>query len=99
MKFDLNKPILDLQGEPVKSGQSEETWTAKRAISDALMSQYQAETLTGEQKLARYSLAIEIHAGNGEIALKAEQIVTIKEVACLAFGPLVYGRICDTLDK
>ena len=103
MKVDLNKPILDLLGDPVKisviKGKSEEVWTIKRAVCDALMQQYQAEITTGDQKLARYSLALKIHESNGEIDLKAEQIVLMKEVANLAYAPLVYGRICEMLDK
>lgn len=96
MKLDMNKPILDLHGDPIKN--EEQDWSMKEAISDALLRQYDSETLTGEAKIMRYSLALEIFNSNGTIDLKAEQIVTIKEVACLAYAPLVYGRICDAID-
>lgn len=96
MKLDMNKPVLDLHGDPIKI--KERDWSMKEAISDALMRQYDVEKLTGDIKLARYSLAMEIFKSNGEIDLKAEQIVTIKQVACLAYAPLVYGRICEAVD-
>ncbi len=97
MNFDLSKPILDLNGEPLSMGDRD--LSVKSAISDALMRQYDSEVLTGEAKLSRYSLAMEVHTSNGSIDLKAEDIVLIKQVACLAYSPLVYGRICETIDE
>lgn len=96
MKLDVNKPILDIHGDPIKRG--EKDWSIKAAISDALMTQFDNEILTGDQKLMRYSLAMEIYKSNGSIDLKAEQIVIIKQVICLAYAPLVYGRIGEVID-
>jgi len=97
MKLCLDNPVLDLRGEPITK--NDQDWSIKEAISDALMQQYDTEKLTGDMKLARYSLAMEIYKSNGEISLKAEQIVMIKEVSCLAYMPMIYGRICDLVDR
>lgn len=96
MKIDFSAPINDINGEPMKDGET--IITLGSICCTALLATYQDEqNIGGPEKVRRFHLAE--HAITGK-----PQDVDIKDVDLLrtliakAFNPLVVGRAYNIID-
>lgn len=88
MRFDFDKPILDLDNKPVEDA------TFKTISLQALSVTFPGEeNLPGEEKYKRYALAIRII--NGDYECKVEEIALLKSLIGRGFTPVVVGRCFD----
>jgi hypothetical protein len=94
--IDFDTPILDLNDDPVMENGQEVT--LEKVCITALMMQAQNENPppSGEEKFQRYLLATKC---KGQVALKAEEIATLKRLIGVICPPLVVGRCWQLLDQ
>lgn len=100
IEVDLNTPILDEKGAPVKiGGDSKEDATVKDVVARALFTSFPDEKgLSGEEKYKRAVLGTKIANSTGKIDLSSEDITLIKKLVGMAFNNLVVLRVWDVLD-
>lgn len=97
MKIDFTKPILNLDGTPVKLSERD-TLTLKAVSTGALLSAHPSdENLPGEDKAKRFALAMTIEQADGAIDLKPEDVVTLRSLIGRGYAPLVVGRAYELL--
>lgn len=100
-EFDVTAPILDLDGKPVKDGES--ILTSGRVAIIALTSPYQDEqNLAGEEKVKRFAVALKIQGsiGSGQkLDLTVDELALIKKLVGKGMAPLVVGRVWEMIDK
>ena len=103
MKINFNEPFVDLSNEPIieKTQIGKETKDVtiilKAICTTALLALQEKENLSGEEKVKRYELAKRIFAG-GEINLKTEQIVLLKDLIGKSFTPIIVGQAFRMLE-
>ena len=96
---DFSAPIVDLVGKPM------EDCGDKPAGCGAVLTLSKVSTLAltmqpntpANEKFKRFQLALKIAAG-GEIGLKAEEIVLIKDAVAATMTPVVVGRVYQLLE-
>lgn len=92
MKIDFSKPITDLDGKPV------EDLTLRVVALNALMAMLPDEqNLPGDQKVARFALAMRVNAG-GEVDVSPEDIALMKTLIGKTYGALAVGRAYEILN-
>jgi hypothetical protein len=100
MNIQLNVQLKTLDGEPLKKdAEGEACWDVRSIIIQSLLSTHADYTPTGEQKLSDYRLANSVKDAVLDLDLKSEEVVHIKECVCRMFNTLVYGQMCDLLEK
>lgn len=93
MKINMNIPVLTLDGNPMKNENGSEV-TVKGLVVNAVLGIFRGEeNLSGEEKITRWKLATAIHKAEEEVALTPEDIVLIKKLVALMYGPNVVGPI------
>jgi hypothetical protein len=107
MKINVTQQLKSIEGEPLTTpkatcpqcGQATEAVpvTVRQIVTGALMAQRQGETLSGEEKVRRYALALRVHNEN-EPDLPVEDVALIKELVGQGYGPLVVGQVWVLLD-
>jgi hypothetical protein len=89
VKIDFNRPILDLDGNPLKT-EDGRTATLLSLAKSALIGQFADEQgLSTDAKVARFELAMKLVGGNYD--LDASEVVLLKTVIGKGFGPLPVG--------
>lgn len=91
-KFNLNQPIPNLEGEPLKQG--DKVLTHGAVIRNALMQPVEGDT--GSQKLRKFEVGLKCATDESE--LSAEDITLIKKCVGDMYAPLVVGRVFNLLD-
>ena len=99
MKINFEQVLVDLKGENIKDGRDGqgEILKLKTVCVNSLLSDFQDERSTGEEKVERYELAKKIHAG-GEIDLKTEKIAMLKQRVGKLYLPIVVGQVYEMLE-
>lgn len=103
MKINLNKPVLNLQGEEMYLGNNDGSKSESLALISslviaALTASYKEES-DGEEKQKRFELAEKIQNNADEVELVSEDIVFIKQFVNKAFSdPVIYSRIVQALE-
>jgi hypothetical protein len=109
MKVNVTQPIKELDGSQLMTGKDTcptcrqtvgktEQMTLRSVVVDALLTTFGDEReLSGEDKLKRYDLAVQIYACD-EMQLKAEEVALIKKLVARRYGPLVTGQAWAMLD-
>ena len=103
--IDFTAQLRDLSGEGIiertldaKNMERMKPLTLGAVAANALLAQTEEDkSMTGEEKVRRYSLAMKV-VTNAEAALKAEEVAEIKKVVAKAYGPLVVGQAWKLLD-
>lgn len=96
---DFHAKILNIDGSEIPVSATDKTpLTLGKACEDALI----ANNLPGDspsttEKGDRFRLALKVHAGKEP--LTSEEVVLLKKVLGLAYGPLVVGRAQELLPK
>ena len=107
MKINFNTELLDIDGkaikitkpstDPKKPGK-ETAITLKKACIDALLGMTDKDkAIDGTKKFELYDLAIRLNKG-GDISLKAEEVVLLKQRIGAIYLPLIVGRCYDLLE-
>lgn len=95
MYIDFTKVLMEIDGlTPVLTPENQ-PFTLQLACQGGLLNS--KRPLTGEQKIADFDFAKRIQA-NGELELKAEEIVLLKERIADAFSAVIVKRSWDILD-
>lgn len=109
MKIDVTQQIVRLDGTPMITGKQvcqmcgqvvgeSEPMTVRLAATRSLTATFRDEqSLLGDQKIARFHLALKI-TDEDEPDLKAEDIVLIKKLIGKMYGPVIVGRVWAILD-
>jgi len=91
MLKNIDEKLLALDGNVILDNGKE--ISIKDILIDALMdNSAESNSITGDQKLDRYLLAIKCKQG-GEIDFTPEQIVTFKKLIGVKYPPLVVGQL------
>lgn len=97
MKIDFYKPLLDLSGEPMKSGDKD--FLLVNACQEALTATFPDEmNLSGADKVKRFSLALKVGEKLPQ-ELTIDEVAEIRRLVAKAYGPLVVGRAYEMLDE
>jgi hypothetical protein len=98
-QVDFHAKILNVDGSEVQVGPTDKTpLTLGKMSEDALI----ANNLPGDnpstsEKGDRFRLALKIHAAKE--ALTSDEVVLLKKVIGMAYGPLPVGRALELLPK
>lgn len=95
MRINVTQTITGYEGEELKEGEKAITYRA--VFYQALNAQLPDETLTAEQKAQIYQLTTKLFKSN-DVNIGVTEAALIKERVGKAYGPLIYGRVCDLLD-
>lgn len=109
MKIDVTQQLTELDGTPMITGKQvcqmcgqvvseKEPMTVGLAATRSLSATFRIEqNLGGEEKFERFRLALKI-TDEDEPALTAEDVVLIKKVVGMMYGPVIIGRMWAILD-
>ena len=98
MNIDISKNFVDLEGNIIKAVTGKDA-TLKGVIIDALVANYEDEkNLSGEEKVKRWNLALELTKADNEIDISIENISMIKKLVGKAYGVLVVGQALNMLE-
>ncbi len=110
MTRDLDAPLRNLDGTPIVEGgkpaivdgnptvEGGKPLLMATVATSALLAQVPGETPTGDDKAARFRLAIRLHAGGAQ-DIKAEDLALLKKLVGQLYNPLVVGQVfawCDS---
>ena len=104
MVVDFKKPILNIDGEPASkydvNGKPNGNLLLSAVSTNALLSRFEDEkTISGEDMVKRYDLAIKIHnAPIPGLEVSPEEIVLLRMLIAKGNGPLVCGRAWELLE-
>ena len=100
MIIDFSKQLFTRKGDPMKESMEPEAKIATlgSVCIAALDSTTGAGNLAGKDKYRRGWLADRIFRAKAPISIKAEDLVTIKELVGQAFSPIVVKQAWDILD-
>jgi hypothetical protein len=101
MKIKVTDPILDYpkDGDPKPVESPDGPLTFREVFNQALNSFTPNETIPAEKKSKMFQITLKLYAGN-DVDLTVDEASLIKErVDVIYNSPLVYGRVCELLDK
>lgn len=97
MKIDVTQTLLALNGEKLR-GDDGQPVTLRSVCINALMTTLEADgNLTGEDKLAAYTLAKQIQ-DEDQPDLRVEDLTKLKERIGKCYSPAVVGPVYAVLD-
>lgn len=101
MIFDLSNPVLSLDGEPIKDGNTDKLLTVSSLVINALMTTYKDDAeCKGEEKLKRFNISESAMKNASQVELTSTDVAFIlKYVEKAGFSPLAYKRIYEILEK
>ena len=105
MKYKMNAPLLDINGDIIKEAlpmiEGEEQKYAPITLGslcvNAMLSNDPKEVIIGTVKANRWNLAMKIH-GQVDVELTAEEVTLIKDLIGKTHSTLVVGRVYDFLE-
>ena len=101
MLIDFSTPLLDLDCEPITSGDTRVTLgsvSVTALLGDLMLFDGRPEQLGAEQKVANALLAQTIHGAKDPLDVRPEQIVTLKDRIGRGYGALIVMRAHAILD-
>ena len=101
-EVDFSRHIVDLDGKDIPSSQAKDAPPLDLATVAGMALLTEPPTERGQpqnpvDKLARFNLALKIHAG-GKVNLSSEETTLLKAAVGAAYPPLVVGRADQILD-
>jgi hypothetical protein len=97
MTLDFTQRLKSLDGSELT--ENSKPVTLGGVAVNALLANYPNEQITGEVKVQRWKLAQKIFSAEAAIGIDIEDVVTIKRLIGLAFGPLVVGQAYSMLNE
>lgn len=100
MKVDVTQILTDYQGKDLTQGPKKEKLELRSVISTAVntMNLQGEKSMTSEEKNKAYQISTRVWSKK-EVDFTVEQLAFIKEKVGKVYNPLVYGRICDIIEK
>jgi hypothetical protein len=100
MFFDVSKPIIGIDGEPVMSTDDPPKPIAiSTCIVTALTSTHQNDqNASGEDKFKWFKLASKIHDQVMPVEITVEDATIIKKRIAMFYGALVVGRVFEAIE-
>lgn len=93
VKFNPKAVLKDHRNEPIDDGGK--SFTLATALTTALLASYPDEqSLSGEDKVKRFKLAMRVDDGQ----LTIEEAALARELVAKCFGALIVGRVWEALD-
>lgn len=94
---DFKAPIRQYDGTPVPVSPTDPSpLTLGKIIEDAMIANnLPTDTANAAEKGDRFRLGLKVHEGKD---LSAADVVMVKKVVGLAYGPLIIGRVDEMLD-
>ena len=97
MKINFDAVITTLDGKPIKDASKD--LTLGMVATSALLSNHEDERPTGQEKAARYSLAVKIHGANSHpLELDLDDAKLIQDLIAKSYTPLVVGQVYGFLN-
>lgn len=98
LAVDFSQPIKALDGSPMLK-EDKSPLRLEEVVTNSLLSSYPDEqSLPGEEKVRRWSLAIKVHDAPKDPPLTADEVALIKKLVAKAYNPLVVGETWKALD-
>jgi hypothetical protein len=100
-EIEVTDPILDYlkEGAPKPVETPDGPLTFRAVFDQALNSSAPNEVTPAEKKSKQFALTLKLYASN-EVDLTVDEASLIKErVGLIWTSPLIYGRVCELLDK
>lgn len=96
---DFKSEIKGLDGKPIPISETDKTPVTLGSVAEvALIAPGGVEPLTPEEKTRRFFLALKIHEGkDGNFTV--EELTLVKKVIGSVYGPLIYGRAVELIDR
>lgn len=93
--------LKDFDGKPIQKSDTDPAPTTLGFLAVAALSSSQTLDATpADAHIARYKLALEIHASNGAIEIPVEKLAWIKELISKCYAsPLITGQACLLLES
>lgn len=98
MTIDVTQDVKDYDGKPVIAPGDTDPLTLRAVFTSALNMMEQGEQIGAETKSKMYALTQKLFATK-VVSLTVDEATLIKERVGKGYGPLIYGRVCDALDK
>ena len=96
MKVNLLTEVTNLDGTSIPDTDGK-PMTLKSVFCNALISQKQGETITGVEKVRRYTLAVAIH-NHDIVDLNLDDAKLVRDLVADGYVPLVVGQVWGILD-
>lgn len=98
MKIDFNTALRDMDGKVLVAEDGKEA-TLKGAAINALLGVFQDEsTLSGEDKLKRWEIAVKVKGSDLTTEFSIEELVVIKKMIGKAYAPMIVGQAWKLLE-
>lgn len=100
MQLQTTQTLSDLDGNVIRNDPSPDSpvvTVRTILVNSLLMPRQEDATLTGEEKLKRFTLAQKIH-DNDVIDISAEEVIKLKTLVCQTYSTLLYSRVALLLD-
>ena len=99
MKINLDQKIIGVDGiKPLPNTENGMDLTLKDVCINAALFPEEAQK-DGKKKYGDYEIFVKLRDAKKEVELSSEEISRIKELSVMALGKLVYGQVCDMLEK
>lgn len=98
MLIDVTRELANYDGKPIKVGEGEGTATVRDLLEFVLVNTRDSKHQTAEQKYGLYKLLTRIHEAKSKVSIKADEVVTLKELAAPMLNVPVMGAFCDALE-
>lgn len=97
MKINVTSVLKSFPGDELKDAKGE-PMTFRSVFGTVLGTMRDGEEIDGDKKYQMYNIGVKIYATD-EVQLKPEEAVILKERVAVFYSPVVYGQVCDLLDK
>ena len=97
MLFDVTQTLYDLHGEVLLEDDDKTPLTARKILEVALITRGQRESLSAEEQVERFTLALRV-ATEDQLDLTSEEVVKLKKWVAARSAPLVTGQMALLLE-
>lgn len=98
MKIDLRYELKDINGN-VYTNENQVAATLKSILIGALLAVYRGEeNLSGEEKFARWNLAVRINDADEAVDMTVEEVAKVKTLIGKAYNTVIVGQVWQQLE-
>lgn len=97
MRIDTRATIKNYDGKDL-TDEKQKPLTLRDVFAIALNAQLPNETIPAEQKAKIYGLSVKLYQQH-DVNLTVDEAALIKERVGQVYGPLIFGRVSDVLDR
>lgn len=97
MKVQLNQVIKNFYEAPVTK-EGGEKYTVRDVLADSILTQKDAQSITNEEKMKRWTLAKKVQKSKDSVEMTIEEVAKIKELVLANATTWVAGQVADALE-